>query len=111
MTEAEWLICRAPHEMLLFLRGASDRKLRLFAVAEADRRWHLLTDDRSRSAVDVAERYADGVASRDELTHAFAQAKDAWNAIRSDDRDSRREARGRRAAQNAARLAMQAACV
>jgi hypothetical protein len=36
MTEAEWLACSDPHEMLYFLveRGrASERKLRLFACA------------------------------------------------------------------------------
>lgn len=69
MTEAEWVSSTSPEAMLEFLRRSgwlSERKLRLFACACARRGWPLLADERSRDAVQVAERYADGRASEAE---------------------------------------------
>jgi len=75
MTEAEWLACAHPEPMLQFLRGSvSERKLRLFACACVRRGWHLPIDGRCRRAVDVAERYADGLSGRGELAVAQHQA-------------------------------------
>jgi hypothetical protein len=57
--------------MLEFLRGrASDRKLRLCAVAFYWKVWDGSGDEIGRKAVEVAERYADGQATKKELTSA-----------------------------------------
>jgi hypothetical protein len=65
VTDQDWDRCTDPQPMLEFLKGrASDRKLRLFAVACSRRIWHLLAEESFREAVEVAERYADGRAGQ-----------------------------------------------
>jgi hypothetical protein len=79
MNEAEWLACGDSGPMLAFLRGrASERKFRLFACACARRPWHLLTDERSRRAVEEAERLADGLAGPSGVQAARAAAAELW---------------------------------
>ena len=95
MTEAEWLAETDPLRMLRELGDrASDRQLRLFACAGCRRLWWLLRDPRGRTAVEVSERYADGLAGPEELWAAARAAREAadeaeraqeagWNAARS----------------------------
>ncbi len=65
----------------LELKMPSERKMRLYACALAryPSVWSLLTDERSRQAVEMAERYADGQAAHYALNEAFAQAPPAWD--------------------------------
>src|SRR4029077_4529531 len=84
MNEAEWLACTDPTQMLEFLRGkASDRKLRLFAVACHLRIWHLLSDKGvCRKTIEFAERFADGLATKNELHgQAWGKPGSAFSAV------------------------------
>ncbi len=54
-----------------------DARIRRFAVWCARQVQHLMPDSRSVDALDVAERYADGLATDDELQ---AAEKEAWKA-------------------------------
>jgi hypothetical protein len=78
MTEQEWLESTDPRPMLEFLGGkASDRKVRLFAVACVRRLWDL-TDygdgprelDPLLADLDLSERFADGRATLEDLATA-----------------------------------------
>jgi hypothetical protein len=66
--------------MLEFLKGkAGERKLRLFAVACCRRISETTTYARAHKAVDAAERYADGLATGQELREA---GEAAWKGAR-----------------------------
>lgn len=54
-----------------------DQEIRLLAVEYARSVQHLMPDPRSLTALDVAERYANGLATRGELNAALAAARDA----------------------------------
>ena len=68
-----WVVCRS--EVL------SDRVMRLFAVWCARQVQHLMTDKRSFDALDVAERFADGLATSEELSAAAEAAWAAWATV------------------------------
>ena len=83
MTETEWLACTDPKPMLNCLRDlASERTLRLFACVCCRHFWHLLVGERSRIAVEVAERFSDGLQSDGEAQVAFDSAREASLEIR-----------------------------
>jgi hypothetical protein len=84
VTEGEWLNSADPKAMLALLRESgklSGRKARLFAVACVRQLGELLTEDDSRTAVEVAERYADGLATDEELAAASAAADEAVKEV------------------------------
>jgi hypothetical protein len=88
MTEAEWLTSSDPDGLLHWVWSSSmasppddlshphatNRRLRLFACACCRSIWPLLTDPRSRAAVEVSERFADGRATDRELREASTAA-------------------------------------
>jgi hypothetical protein len=89
MTEAQWSASAQPYDLLEYVRirtrGRSDpRRMRLFSCACVRAVWHLLTDDRSRRVVEVAEEYADGRATAEELGEASRGASAVAYAARKD---------------------------
>jgi hypothetical protein len=81
MTEDAWNTCTDPQAMLEFLQGtgrASQRKLRLVAVACCEGVLDWLEDGRARTAVGVAWRFADSLVSPEELAAAYADAEAAF---------------------------------
>src|SRR5438105_523760 len=86
MTEAEWLTREDPEDVLRFIkqhrgmrRQEKQRKQRLFSGACCRRTWPLIGKDRSRACVEVAERFADGRATGEELRAAEAEASAVWS--------------------------------
>jgi hypothetical protein len=82
MNEEHWLSGADPTLMLDYLREtgrAGERKLRLFAAACCRRILHLsprhVSSYAVQAAIEVAERFADGQATADDLQQAAAQAK------------------------------------
>ena len=87
MTEAEWLKSAGATRMFRHIqhRLPSERKCRLFAVLCLRRIWHRLPDDCCRAALEVCERYIEGLASASELAAAETASNEAF--IEFDDRD------------------------
>ncbi len=70
MIESEWMQCTDPQLMMSsqgpLSRPLSPRKQTLFAVACCRRIWQMLPDDSCRMAIELAERLADGLATKEE---------------------------------------------
>jgi hypothetical protein len=84
VTEAEWLGCNDPMQMVDFLRGKiSDRKLRLFACACACayrvEDWR--TNRYVRSEIDLAERWAEGLSTGQEVDSVRLANRGKWNPV------------------------------
>ena len=68
-----WLLVNSENEV-------TDRELRLIAVKCARQVQHLMKDERSINALDVAERFANGEATQEELNAAWDAARAAGDA-------------------------------
>jgi len=67
----------------------SEKLMRLFAVWCARQVQHLMTDPRSTNALDVAEKFANGEATKEELDAARDAARAAaWDAARAAAQDA-----------------------
>lgn len=84
---AAWKACQKPEWMLWALDALGikdDQKSRLFACWCVRQVWNLLTDERSKKAVEVAELFVAGKATIQELDAARAAASAAaWAAARA----------------------------
>jgi hypothetical protein len=102
----EWRIWIATRKGVL-----DDKTLRLFACWCVRQVWHLLADARSRKAVEVAERFAEGKATHEELAAARAAASVAARAAASAAASAAARAAASAAAWAAASVAASAAAM
>jgi hypothetical protein len=82
LTENEWQTCKSP-DPLFFDRlnavGGLTRKLQLWGCGAARLVLSFMDDPRSRHAVEIAERYADGLATASECASAHEDAMKVWD--------------------------------
>jgi len=78
MTEEEWMLSADPVAVYgaVSQEVGSPRKLRLATCAWLRSSWDYLLDERSRRAVEVAERLVDGAATDEQRNAAHADAAD-----------------------------------
>ena len=71
MTENEWLTSANIAALLAYIAPkASDRKQRLYLCGGCRQISHLFFDSASHDAIEIGERYADGLATEEERQHA-----------------------------------------
>jgi hypothetical protein len=76
MTEAEWLACDEPWQMVRWIkRVISPRQFRLYVCGSCRASWDELTPAAIQSVVAVLERGADGLAGEEELQAAWTTAQ------------------------------------
>jgi hypothetical protein len=81
MTEADWMACANPTDMIVCMRGkASRRKQMLYLIACCRRIWPLLADERSRRAIEFAEGYVEGKSNLREMKVVRKAAEQAARA-------------------------------
>jgi len=78
-------LCAQQIRFIRKIEAWNEKTARLFACWCVRQIWHLLADDRSKNAVIVAEKYANGEATESELAVT-------WNAARDAARDAVRDA-------------------
>src|SRR5436309_2090851 len=85
MNENEWLTCNDPQLILAVLNNrASSRKLQLFVCACLRQAWDWTGHPGFHRAVLVAERFADGHLSTQQMRAAFRLAwPSGWEPVRS----------------------------
>jgi hypothetical protein len=111
MTEAEWLNeQRRAQAMVWTLRGtkvthtkAGRRKLRVFACACCRLVWDMLNNPVLRQSVEVAERFAEGQSSKDELEKAYCSASEGLGGALTPDAPGAQESTAASMALNVAR--------
>jgi hypothetical protein len=93
MTEAEWLASLDPQQVFQNLKGKpSARKFRLFATGCCRQFWDQLTDERSRAAVEFAERYADNEITSGEAMTVEGPADEVVDRSRPQGEDAKNDA-------------------
>jgi hypothetical protein len=82
MTEQDWLMTTNPYDLTHHKACRSERKRRLLSCAFARRVLSLIPDDRYQQAVEVAERYADGLTTEEEMRATRRAMNKAWKERR-----------------------------
>jgi hypothetical protein len=79
VTEADWLTSEEPQTLIEFIsQGTSERKCRLLAAALCRHVLPLVSHECAHRALDIAEEYADGRTTVDEMRAARERVFDAY---------------------------------